>query len=156
MSCKSVADWLHREVESLDEAQRLVLDDHLATCASCRGDRARMQLVRAFGQSLPIPPPGAREYNRAIASALLEGKRVEQRERPRRLKWIVPIIAFASVATAATVAGVVATKNESTAPAPAPPETPARVEARIPEPEPEPEPEPARSQEDFLKRSSTS
>lgn len=142
MSCKDVADWLHRDVESLDEAQRLVLDDHLATCAQCSGDRVRMQVVRGLGQSLDVPPAGAREYNRAIARALLEGKRAEVREeraKPRRMKWIVPVIAFAGVAAAATVAGVVA-KESDPAPALAPALPADRKEAPTPEPTPSSEP----------------
>jgi hypothetical protein len=150
VSCKDIADWLHRDAQSLDEAQRLVLDDHLATCAQCSGDRARMQLVRGLGHALPVPPAGAREYSRAIAKALLEGKR-EDRAKPRRVKWIAPVIAFAGVASAATVAGVVATRDDDVieaprAPAPAlPSEAPSEPTQTEPKPtEPAP-PEPSRA-----------
>jgi hypothetical protein len=73
VSCRATRDWLHRDVASLDESQRLLLDDHLTDCIDCRGDRERMRLVREVGASLPVPPVGDRMYQRAIAKALLEG-----------------------------------------------------------------------------------
>ncbi|HEY0990958.1 MAG TPA: hypothetical protein VGD80_28085, partial [Kofleriaceae bacterium] len=72
MSCRRVRDWLHRDVESLDETQRLILEDHLAACERCRGDRHRLRLLRRAATALPVAPAGSREYGRAVARALLE------------------------------------------------------------------------------------
>jgi hypothetical protein len=72
VSCGRVRDWRHRDALALDETQRLILDDHLAACERCRGDRHRMLVVRRVGAALPVPPAGSREYSRAIARALLE------------------------------------------------------------------------------------
>ena len=102
MSCRGVRAWLHRDAVSLDEAQRLVLDDHLVGCAACRGDRERLRLVREVGTTLPVPPAGAREYTRAIARALLEGApRVEPAR--RRPAWLVPLALGAACAAASAL-----------------------------------------------------
>jgi hypothetical protein len=104
MSCRATREWLHRDAVSLDEAQRLQLDDHLAACTDCRGDRERLRLVREVGTALPVPPAGAREYSRAIARALLEGAPSREPARRPRFVWLVPLaiggIAAAAVATA--------------------------------------------------------
>ncbi|HUQ06564.1 MAG TPA: tetratricopeptide repeat protein [Kofleriaceae bacterium] len=126
-------DWLHRDVETLDDAARLLLDDHLATCARCRDDREQLRRVRQLGELLAVPPPGAREYNRAIARALLEGspKPAEPAERVRPRAWI-PMAAFAAVAAAAAIIayvalrdrGATASEQRATAPTPAPDRAP--------------------------------
>lgn len=104
MSCRDIRDWLHRGADTLDEGQRLLLDDHLAACESCRGDRDRMRLLHEVGSSLPVPSAGAREYSRAIARALLEGP-VRSSAEERRSRWIAPIaIAALAVATIVIVA----------------------------------------------------
>jgi hypothetical protein len=104
MSCRHVREWLHREASSLDEAQRLQLDDHLASCETCRGDRARMQLVHRAGTSLDAPAE-SRMYDRAIARALLE--RGTSRETPRgtrrRARWLLPIAIGVAAAAAISV-----------------------------------------------------
>jgi TolA-binding protein len=105
VSCGRVRDWLHRDVESLDDAARLVLDDHLASCARCREDREQLVGVRTLGASLAVPPAGAREYNRAIARALIEGAPRVAAPAPVRVRprpWI-PFAAFAAVAAAAVI-----------------------------------------------------
>ncbi|HMG22758.1 MAG TPA: hypothetical protein VK607_15595, partial [Kofleriaceae bacterium] len=102
MRCRALRDVLHREVESLDEAARLQLDDHLAGCARCRGDRERLRLLRQVATSLPVPPAGSREYGRAIARALLDGRAsapAPVRAWPRRA-------AIAAAAAAAAIAAV--------------------------------------------------
>ena len=124
MSCARTRDWLHRESSTLDEAQRLVLDDHLSSCGECRGDRERLRLMRDVGATLPVPPAGAREYGRAIARALLEGKQ-RAPERQRRWIWLAPL---AIGALAAVVIAIVITRDDATdvhasspPPAPIPP-----------------------------------
>ena len=157
MSCRKTRDWLHRGADSLDEAQRLLLDDHLAACERCRGDRARMRLLHGVGTSLPAPPPGDRLYSRAIARALLEGgARAEIRARPRR--WALSFAAIAAAAATAAAAGIAIRRDEPTpaaapahggaAPAPAPdrPRGGRGVEVRPPA-EPEPTPAPAPTQQ---------
>ncbi|MGE0404546.1 MAG: hypothetical protein AB7T06_47995, partial [Kofleriaceae bacterium] len=113
MSCRHVRDWLHREASSLDEAQRLQLDDHLASCAQCRGDRERMQTLHRAGTSLDAPAADARLYDRAIARALLEGPRVAE---PVRARWLVPVVLAALAATA--LAAVIAVRGGSNSAAP--------------------------------------
>ncbi len=125
MSCGATRDWLHRDAASLDEAQRLQLDDHLATCLGCRDDRARLRLVREVGTALPVPAAGAREYSRAIARALLEGRpRVDappSRWAPLRRYWYAPL-AIGAVAAAAIA--IVIHRDDTPAPQVAPIEVP--------------------------------
>jgi hypothetical protein len=105
MRCGRVRDWLHRDVETLDDATRLQLDDHLAGCIRCRGDREHLRRVRQLGESLAVPAPGARVYNRAIARALLE--RSPRPVVPARPRVWIPMAAFAALATIALVTVVV-------------------------------------------------
>jgi hypothetical protein len=128
MSCRRVRDWLHRDVEALDAAARLLLDDHLASCLRCR--KAREQLLRArdLGASLTVPPDGAHEYSRAIARALLEGTRRAETAPARSRAWI--LVAASSALAAAALIGVLALRGrggdagrtEAVAPAPRSPE----------------------------------
>ena len=104
MSCRRVRDWLHRDASSLDEAQRLLLDDHLASCERCRGDRQRMQLVRRLGTGVSVPPAASREYGRAISRALLERDpaapvrtRVPRRLVPLAIGGLAAVMAIALV-----------------------------------------------------------
>lgn len=137
MSCRAIREWLHVDAATLDEAQRLRFDDHLASCADCRGDRARMQLVREVGQVLPVPAAGSREYSRAIARALLEGASAPAAR--RRPVWLVPLAIGALAATAA--AAVVLTMRDE-APRRAPQVAPAPTPPPAPQPEPPPLPQP--------------
>jgi hypothetical protein len=125
MSCRHVREWLHREASSLDEAQRLQLDDHLASCEACRGDRARMQLVHHAGTSLDAPAE-SRMYDRAIARALLGASsahaareagassahtwRETPRGRSRRARWLWPIAI--GMAAAATIGAWITMRDE--------------------------------------------
>lgn len=102
MSCRAVRDWLHREVDAIDDAQRLRLEDHLAACERCRGDRERLRLVRRVAASLPVPPADSRAYSRAIARALLDdGASARAPVRTTR-RWIA--VAAAGLAAAIAVA----------------------------------------------------
>jgi hypothetical protein len=117
VSCGRIRDWLHRDADGLEEAQRLLLDDHLAACESCRADRERMRLLHRIGASLEVPPAGAREYQRAIARALLEGTArpaAPARVLPRG--WPIPLVVAA--AAAAVVVAVVARRGDHVPPAP--------------------------------------
>jgi hypothetical protein len=126
---------LHRDVDTLDEAKRLLLDDHLASCPACRGDRAHMQRVRELGTSVPVPPAGAREYNRAIAGALLEGARAQA---PQTWSWKLPF-AITALATAGVAIAVAVRSDEDAPRAPAPISVaPAPAPAPVPEPAPVP------------------
>ncbi|MFN0245363.1 MAG: hypothetical protein ACKV2T_00560 [Kofleriaceae bacterium] len=140
MSCRSVRDWLHRDVESLDEAQRLRFDDHLATCETCRGDRMRMRVLHDVGTSLPVPPADAREYTRAIARALMEGaSRREATPRAPRM-WMVAVAGAAAIVIAVLVAvrvmrdPVVEQRADNVVPAPAPAPAPIPPPSRSVEP----------------------
>src|SRR6185436_3714924 len=120
VSCRRVRDWLHRGADALDEAQRLVLDDHLAACERCRGERARMRLLHRVGTSLEAPPPHDRAYHRAIARALLEGG-VRAEPRVRRPRWPLPLVVAATTAAAAAAAALaitwIATRGDELRPA---------------------------------------
>jgi hypothetical protein len=101
VSCRGVRGWLHRDLDSLDEAQRLVLEDHLAGCARCRADRGHLRMVHEVGAALPVPPTGARLYSRAIARALLEDHgRAIRALRPRWPRVASAVLAVAAVAIA--------------------------------------------------------
>lgn len=128
MSCRSVRDWLHRDSSELDEAQRLLLDDHLAGCDRCHGDRARLRQVRSIGASLDTGLE-QRDYNRAIARALLEG--APRREpAPARRRWVFALAGLALAGAASAAVAIRASRSGSTedvvtprpvAPPPAPP-----------------------------------
>lgn len=149
MSCRHVRDWLHRDAAELDEAQRLILDDHLAGCERCHADRARLRQVHAIGTGLSARVE-QRDLNRAIARALMEGApRREPAPARSRRTWA---LAFAGVAIAAAASAAVAVRmrgagDESSEVAPPPPKdpvpAPAKREAPIPAPSPRtPEPDP--------------
>jgi hypothetical protein len=131
MSCRAIREWLHVDATSLDEAQRLRFDDHLASCAACRGDRDRMRLVREVGQALSVPAADSRAYGRAIARALLEGAAAPAPR--RRPLWLVPLAIGALAATAA--AAVVLTRQETAPVVPhiAPAPTPVPASAPVPQ-----------------------
>ena len=88
MSCARVRDWLHREAVTLTDAERLIFEEHLETCASCR--RAREQLLQAkqLAQAMPLEPLGPQAHQRAIAKAMLRGAEQVARPSPRRWVWI--------------------------------------------------------------------
>jgi len=157
VSCRRVRDWLHRDADALDEAQRLVLDDHLAACERCRDERARMRLLHRVGTSLEAPPPHDRAYQRAIARALLES-RARTEPRVRRPRWPLPLVVAATTAAAAAAAALaitwIATRGDQlrpavssaldrAAPAPAPGAPPRREEVAAHAPAPAPTPAPA-------------
>ncbi len=137
MSCRHVRDWLHRDVEELDETQRLVLDDHLAACDPCRADRARLRQVRQIGGALPVPPTGAREHQRAIARALLEGSRPAAKPERRRI-WIPAAAGVGALVAIAALIAVLTARGRGGA---APGTEPAQASG-IPQPQPQPQPQP--------------
>jgi hypothetical protein len=144
MSCRSVASWLHRDPESLDESERLVLEEHLETCERCRTARAQLAAVRRIGTSLPGESIGPRGHARAIARALMEGPRAAAPTR-RRVPWWAFAIAGAGAAAAATIAAVslrsdgAGTSSPSPRVGPAPPE---QLSHRVVPPAAQPEPAP--------------
>jgi hypothetical protein len=103
MSCGDVRSSLHLDTESLSEAERLVLEDHLISCESCRTDRAHMRRVRKVGESLPSASIGPRGHARALASARMQGRRT----RAPAARPAVPWWAFAGLAAAGAAALVV-------------------------------------------------
>lgn len=100
MTCRSIRGWLHRESDALDEAKRLVLEEHLQECTSCRAEREQLVRVREIGASLPAESIGPRGHGRAIARALMEGPRVA---RPARIVASWPFLT-ATVAIAIVIA----------------------------------------------------
>jgi hypothetical protein len=128
VSCRRVRDWLHVDSPTLDEAQRLILDDHLAACERCRGDRERLRLVHQLGSSIQ-PSIDPRDINRAIARALIEG--APRREpAPVRRTWVLAIAGVALAVAAGAV--IVIGARDSDAP------------TDVARPEPPRQPEPSR------------
>jgi TolA-binding protein len=101
MSCRSIRPWLHVESNALDEADRLVLEEHLQGCARCRDDRERLAIACRVGASMPAESIGPRGYGRAIARALMAGPREPTRSHGRARWWT---LAIAATGTAAIIA----------------------------------------------------
>ncbi len=153
MSCRSIRPWLHAERGALGEADRLVLEEHLQTCARCRADREHLALVRRIGAAVPAGSIGPRGHGRAIARALMAGPRDPARAR-RGVRWGVLAIAATAAATTAVAASFVirsggldtsvpAAPSEHLSvpvPAPIPERAPAPAFVRAPAPAPAPEP----------------
>jgi hypothetical protein len=124
--CRDLRPWLHRDADALGEADRLVLEDHLATCAACRGDRDRLQLVRRLGGDLPATSIGPRGVQRAIARALLD-RPAREPVRRRMRPWAIAVAAVVIAAGAAVAATAVgrwidrsSSETEPRPPAPGP------------------------------------
>jgi TolA-binding protein len=119
MSCGAVRGWLHVDTESLSEAERLVLEDHLSGCESCRADRKLMVRVREVGAALPDASIGPRGHNRALAQARMQGRRTDARVTRPAVHWLAAIGIGATLATAAVVTVVVVRSDGAASPAPA-------------------------------------
>lgn len=117
MSCRDVRGWLHLETESLSEAERLVLEDHLSSCGSCRADRTLMLRVRDVGASLPSASIGPRGHNRALAQARMQGRRTSATITRPVVPWWAAI--GVGAATAAVIAVVTLRADGAVSPAPA-------------------------------------
>lgn len=119
MSCGAVRGWLHVDTESLSEAERLVLEDHLSGCETCRADRKLMVRVHEIGASLPSASIGPRGHNRALAQARMQGRRTEARVTRPAVPWWASIGIGAVLATAAVVAYVMVRSDSADSSAPA-------------------------------------
>jgi ferric-dicitrate binding protein FerR (iron transport regulator) len=89
---------LHRNT-SLVEAEQILLEEHLETCAGCRRTREQLLLAREIAHHMPLDPMGATAHQRALARALLS----RNAEQPQQRSW-----RFAPIAAAAALAGVIA------------------------------------------------
>lgn len=78
---------------------------HLATCASCRVEEARLRGVTALLGALPLPPPPSPAFAAGL-EARLEAERgagILQRLFGRRWRLVVPVAAAAAAALVAVV-----------------------------------------------------
>jgi TolA-binding protein len=100
-SCRTVRPWLHRDSASIDEADRLVLEEHVQGCSDCLRDRDSLLGVRALVHVLPTRPLRANEVQRVIAKALLDTREQEPAREPfvaGRSRWAVLGFAVAMIA----------------------------------------------------------
>jgi ferric-dicitrate binding protein FerR (iron transport regulator) len=135
MRCRAVRDWLHRDSVSLAEGDRLILEEHLQRCASCRHDRELWLRVREVAQELPLDPIGPRGHQRAIARALLEGPAAQPVAAPRRT-WLLPVgVAFAVAAAALAIWIRQRTADEVDEPRPSAIADPSRLPPPAPKPD---------------------
>jgi hypothetical protein len=128
---------LHREPESLSEADRLVIEDHLQGCESCRADRASLELVRRIGAALPSGSVGPRGHGRAIARALMEGPRDTVPSRRAPASWMLATASLAVGGLAAALVSVSGGAHDSRA-TQAPPASSEHLSARPKPPEAQP------------------
>lgn len=145
MSCRDVRPWLHRDSEGLPEPDRLVLEEHLQGCATCRTERAQWMLVRRIGSTLPAEPLGPRGHARVVAAALMRGSQPSMATEAPRPRWPLAFAAAAVVATGAIVWFVVrdSDKREAVAtPELAPPQRQPAPVPPVPPPAPAPPPPP--------------
>lgn len=146
MSCRDVRPSLHRDSEGLPEPDRLVLEEHLQSCATCRAERAQLLLVRRIGSTLPADPLGPRGHARVVAAALMRGSQPSLATEAPRARWPLAFAAAAIVATGVVVWFVVRDSDERATvalPEPAPP-TPVQPMQPAPSPVPsQPAPPPA-------------
>jgi hypothetical protein len=114
--CASVRDLLHRNT-SLVEAEQILLEEHLETCAGCTRTREQLLLAREIAHDLPLDPMGATAHQRALARALLS----RHAEQPQQRRWRFAPIAAGAAALAGVIALWFATREHAvTKPALAP------------------------------------
>jgi anti-sigma factor RsiW len=90
----------------LDDAERMALEAHLATCADCTAVLAELRRVVARAQALDDRPP-ARDLWNGIAERIgVSTDDLARRRAQRRLSFTVPQLIAASVALVAVSAGV--------------------------------------------------
>jgi hypothetical protein len=90
----------------LDDAERMTLEAHLATCGDCTAVLADLRRVVARAQALDDRPP-ARDLWNGIAERIgVSTDDLARRRAQRRLSFTVPQLIAASVALVAVSAGV--------------------------------------------------
>jgi anti-sigma factor RsiW len=90
----------------LDDAERVALEAHLATCAACAAVLADLRRVVARAQALDDHPP-ARDLWNGIAERIgVSTDDLARRRAQRRVSFTVPQLIAASVALVAISAGV--------------------------------------------------
>jgi hypothetical protein len=104
-SCASIRDKLHLPADTLGDADRLRLEDHLESCASCRRDRATLLHVVGVVAGSERPGLGPSAHQRIIANSLLRAG--EARTAPSRRRWPV-MLAVGGTALAAAAVLIVA------------------------------------------------
>lgn len=111
--------WTDRLSEYLDgelnDAERVELEAHLATCADCTAVLADLRRVVARAQGIDDRPP-SRDLWSGIAERIGVSTDDLARRRARRLSFTVPQLIAASVALVAVSAGVARLALQPTAP----------------------------------------
>jgi putative zinc finger protein len=90
----------------LDDAERMALEAHLATCADCTAVLADLRRVVARAQALDDRPPGRDLWNGIAERIGVSTDDLARRRAQRRLSFTVPQLIAASVALVAVSAGV--------------------------------------------------
>lgn len=94
-------------LDALDEDERLLVDRHLSTCASCRQEIADHREVAALLAGTPIPPPD-RVWSAILAEIAPVSEELGQVVPLRRTARLSPIMSTQWLARAAAAAAVVA------------------------------------------------
>ena len=87
-------------LDALDSAEAREYENHLATCAECRAELARLSEAAGalpFAVETPAPPPELR--GRILETARAERSNVV----PMRPRWAVPVAVVAAVAACAAI-----------------------------------------------------
>ncbi len=98
-ACLAAARLVDKRAAGLSAAERVRLESHLHSCATCGDDADALAALASLTDDLPTLSTFA--HNRAINTALREPRQARPRTRPRR--WLVPVVASASAAIAATL-----------------------------------------------------
>ena len=91
------ASALDRALEADEQAE---LDDHLARCASCRADVARMRGDHAALGDLPLVPPDPR-----VCAAVMAAARRPERRHPWSALAVAAVLLLGGVGGAVLAAG---------------------------------------------------
>jgi len=98
--CTEVESLIDKRASGLDEAEGLVLEQHLVQCESCRQSAAFMRAIHRIVEDVPVELT-ERSRRRAITGAFDSVARAEVQERQRRrLLWPVSLGVTAAAAAA--------------------------------------------------------
>ncbi|MDX2089378.1 MAG: FecR domain-containing protein [Kofleriaceae bacterium] len=98
-SCRAIRDWLDRDASMLSDAERLLLEEHLAACDRCARARQQLLKVRDLVVAMPLQALTHQAHQRAIAKAMLQGRAASSRGTSSRIHaWGVCAAGVAAVA----------------------------------------------------------
>ncbi|MFO8072946.1 MAG: FecR domain-containing protein [Polyangia bacterium] len=123
-----------RDGEPVGESELRTLERHLASCESCRLERAALEEIAADGSAGPLPELdelARRRLAEGVLDAVEEKERLARGRRSRAGSWRLALAAAAGAAAAALVLVLVLVGTARRAPQPAPPAA-GRDEASVP------------------------